>query len=180
MGLASQIKTTYILQEKTVRRIGLGPGVPGDWSPAANFNIFSITGGPIKITNMFGHVTAVFAGAAATPLIEFAPALVPPALVWNPLCVIAAVAAFALNSLMVWDGSLTAVSGVLRETANLGHDQATDGVGTAATAETWSSPIIIIPGTIRITNAGALDATGMIDWYLSYKPLTLTSQVVAL
>ncbi len=179
MGLKTEVDLIMSRQERTVRRVGLGPGVPGDWSPAANFAIFDITGGPIQVTNLFGHVTAVFAGANPTPLIDYAPDGA--AVAWNPLCVIAVAAAFALNALMVWDGSLTAVSGVLRESGGLGHSQGTGSVGTAATAESWvGRGMTLMPGDIRITNAGALDATGMIDWYISYIPLFPQSLVAPL
>jgi len=174
MSFRDQVSLTFLRQERTVRRIGLGPGAGGDWSPAADFNIFQIVGGPIKITNLFGHVTAVFAGANPTPRIDF----IPVGGVANPMCVIAVAAAFALNSLLVWDGSLTAVSGVLRESAQLGHNQSTDSVGTAATATSWAGPILCIPGIILIDNGGALDNTGMVDWYISYIPLTEASNVV--
>jgi len=165
MGLSSIVKTVYLRQEKTVRRTGLAAGVGGDWSPAADFGIFTIAGGPIRITGLFGHVTAVFAGANAIPLITYGAA--------NALCVVAVAAAFPLNSLLVWDGSLTAVSGVLRATAALAHNQSTDSVGTAATAESWYGSILCLAGQINIVNAGgAADATGVVDWYLSYIPLT--------
>lgn len=173
MSFNDEVDQVYLRQEKTVRRVGQAAGVGGDWSPAADFGIFTIAGGPIKITSMFGHVTAVFAGANAIPLITYGAA--------NALCVVAVAAAFALNSLLVWDGSLTAVSGVLRATAALAHSQSTGSVGTAATAESWAGPILCLPGQINIVNAGgAADATGVVDWYLSYIPLTSNATVVAI
>jgi len=176
MSFNDQMDQVYLRQERTVRRIGRAVGVGGDWSPAANFNIFQITGGPIRITGMFGHVTALFAGNA-TPLIEHTPTGGGN----SPLCVIAGAAAYALNTLLVWDGSLTGVSGVLRASTGVGHSQPSDSVGTPATAETWAGGgIEIIPGIIRITNGGAADATGGVDWYLTYKPLTSESQVVVI
>jgi len=157
---------------KTTRRPGLAAGVGGDWSPAADFAIFTITGGPIRIVSLFGHVTAVFAGANAIPLITYGAA--------NALCVVAVAAAFALNSLLVWDGSLTAVSGVLRATAALAHNQSSDSIGTAATAESWAGSILCIPGVIWIVNVGgAADATGVVDWYIEYVPQTDDALVVA-
>lgn len=165
---------------QTASRPARAAGVGGDWSPAANFNIFSITGGPVKITGLFGHVAAVFAGANATPWIQFAPSNVLP-LVWNPIAVIAVAGAFPLNSFLVWDGSLTAVSGVLRANAQLGHDQSSDSVGTAATAVSWSGGgIHLMTGTIRITNGGAADATGQVVWYCTWVPLTPQSSLVAI
>ena len=171
MAFNDEVDQIYLRQERTVRRFGRAAGVGGDWSPAADFNIFTIAGGPIKITSMFGHVTAVFAGANAIPLITLGAA--------NALCVVAAAAAFALNALLVWDGSLTAVSGVLRATAALSHSQSSDSIGTAASAESWAGTILCMPGAINIVNVGgAADATGVVDWYLSYIPLTSGSAVV--
>ena len=125
---------------------------------------------------MFGHVVAVFAGANATPL----PSFTPTGGVANAIAVIAVAAAFPLNSLMVWDGSLTAVSGVLRASVSLGHNQPANSVGTAATAESWSGPMDFIPGIISIVNAGVLDGTGQVDWYCTWIPLTPQSQLVAI
>ena len=174
MSFNDQQDQIYLRQERTARRIGQAAGVGGDWSPAANFNLFTITGGPIKITSLFGHVTAAFAGAAATPLLSLTPA----GGVANAIAVIAVAAAFALNTLLIWDGSLTAVSGVLRATPALGHNQSTDSIGTAATASSWAGSIFAIPGVISVVNAGAADATGVVDWYLTYIPLTSVSNVV--
>ena len=176
MAFNDVVDLIYLRQERTVRRVGLGPGAGGDWSPAANFNIFNIAGGPIKVTGIWGHVTAVFAGAAATPIVAQTPA----GGALANMSVIAVAAAFALNTFLVWDGSLTAVSGVLRASAAVGHTQSTDSVGTAATAESWAGPIVVVPGIISIVNAGALDATGMVDWYISYIPLLPESLVTPL
>ena len=173
MAFNDEVDQIFLRQERTVRRVGRVAGVGGDWSPAADFQIFTIAGGPVKITSMFGHVTAVFAGANAIPLICIGAA--------NPLCVVAVAAAFALDSLLVWDGSLTAASGVLRETVNLLHSQSSDSVGTPGTAESWTGPILCMPGIITIVNVGgAADATGVVDWYLSYIPLVQAASVVAI
>ena len=137
------------------------------------FGIFTIAGGPVRITGMFGHVVAVFAGANAIPLITYGAA--------NAMCVVAVAAAFPLNSLLVWDGSLTAVSGVLRATAALAHSQSANSVGTAASAESWAGPILCLPGQINIVNVGgAADATGQVNWYISYIPLVLGASIVAI
>jgi len=166
MSFSDEQTLTYLRQEKVVRRVGIGPGVGGDWSPAANFNIFNIAGGPVKITGIWGHVTAVFAGNA-TPIVSHTPT----GGVAANMCVIAGAAAYALNTFLTWDGSLTAVSGVLRASGSVGFTQSTDSVGLPATAESWAGPIVAVPGIIRITNGWAADATGMVDWYLSYIPM---------
>ena len=80
MSFNDEVDQVYLRQEKTVKRTGRAAGVGGDWSPAADFGIFTIAGGPIRITGLFGHVTAVFAGANAIPLITYGAA--------NALCVV--------------------------------------------------------------------------------------------
>lgn len=177
MGLKGELLTILQNTPRTVRRAARAAGAGGDWSPAADFNIFNITGGPVRVTGMFGHVVAVFAGANAIPLPSFTPA----GGVANAFGVVAVAAAFALNTLLVWDGSLTAVSGVLRATPALGHNQSLDSVGTAATAFGWRTAIDFIVGVISIVNVGgAADATGQVDWYITYIPLTPNAQLVAI
>ncbi len=176
MGMKSTIDTVYLASEQGVRRAARAAGVGGDWSPAADFNIFTITG-PVKVLGMFGHVTAVFAGANAIPL----PSFTPTGGVANALSVVAVAAAFALNSLLVWDGSRTAASGVLRVGVGLGHNQSNDSIGTAALAEGWVSPLGFVAGVISIVNAGgAADATGQVDWYIMYRPIILGATIVAI
>jgi len=175
MAFNDEVDQIYLRQERTVRRVGRTVAAGSDWAVAANFNIFTIAGGPIKVTGIWGHVTAVFAGNA-TPIVTQTPAGGAPA----NMCVIAVAAAYALNTFLVWDGSLTAVSGVLRATAAVGHSQSSDSVGTPATAESWAGPILIVPGVIRITNGGANDITGVVDWYISYIPLVPEATVVAI
>lgn len=165
MALNSEVDLIFIRQEKTQRRIGTA----ADYVVGGNFNIFQIVGGPISITWMMGHVTNVFAGVA-TPLITFTSALSGAA---SNMCTVAGAVAWPLNTLLVWTGLL---AGALIATATIGHSQA----GLAET-EMWNGgEIRCVPGTIGITNAGGADATGVLDWYLSYIPLTPISEVVIL
>lgn len=174
MGLRSEIQAIYQFTTKGARRAARAAGVGGDWSPASlGFPIFRITGGPVEVSNLFGVVVTTFTGAA-TPLVSFIPA----GGIANAIAVIAVAAAYAANSLLVWDGSLTPVSGVLRATPALGHNQAQDSVGTAATSNGFKNPITFIPGDIVIVNA-VPDAAGQADWYVTYRALTPASQLVA-
>jgi hypothetical protein len=174
MGLRQEIQAIYQFIPKSARRAARAAGVGGDWSPAATFNIFQITGGPVEVTNMFGHVVALFTGAAT-----ILPSFIPAGGVANAFGVVSVAAAYALNTLLVWDGSLTAVSGVVRATPALGHGQSQDSVGTAATSHGWKNSITFIPGIICIVN-GVADATGQVDWYINYRPLTPNAQLVAI
>ena len=175
MSLRGELDLVVQNMPRSARRAARAAGVGGDWSPAANFNIFQITGGPVVIHGIWGHVIAVFAGANATPIVSQTPTGGAAA----NMSVIAVAAAFALNTFLIWDGSLTAVSGVLRATPAVGHSQSADSVGTAATASSWAGTLVIVPGIIRITNAGAADATGQVDWYCRWSPLAPNSQLVA-
>jgi hypothetical protein len=152
----------YLRQERTLRRIGTN----ADYTPGGNFNIFTITGGPIKITGMFGHVRIACTGAALVPLITFTPTGGGAA---SAMCTVAVGAAHAINVVLAWDGTL---AGVLAPTVGVGHGQA----GPASAQGFVAGGIMAIPGIISITNATA-DATAVIDWYMSFFPLTEAASV---
>ena len=136
--------------ERPVVRVGTN----ADWVAAGNFNIFTITGGPIRITALFGHVTTAFTGATATPLFSFTPtgggAL-------TNMCTIAVAAAWPINSVLMWNGLLATA---LVASIGIGHG--------ATGVETFAGALTLVPGVIRITNAGAGDATGVVDFYMEY------------
>lgn len=159
MGLAANVKTTYLRQEKTVRRIGTN----ADWG-GEDFNIVTITGGPVRVTDIWGHVTTACTGATLVPLLEFNPAGE------GATTVIAAIAAGAIwpeNTILAWDGSF---NGALSPTRGIGHAQATEDEGFQG------AYMIFVPGTILVVNA-TTDATAVIDWYISWKPLTLIAKL---
>lgn len=137
-------------QETNIVRVGTN----ADWVGAGNFNIFTIAGGPIRITSLFGHVTVAATGAAATPLFSFTPtgggAL-------SNMCTIAVAAAWAINSVLMWNGLLATA---LVATIGIGHG--------ATGVETFAGHLTLLPGVIRITNAGAADATLVVDFYMSF------------
>lgn len=129
-------------------------GTNADWVGGGNFNIFTITGGPVRIHSMFGHVTTVFAGAVPTPLLSFTPtgggAL-------TNICTIAVAAAWAVNTILTWNGLLATA---LVATIGIGHG--------ATGVETFAGSLVFVPGVIRVTNAGGADATAVVDWYIEY------------
>ena len=121
--------------------------------------LFTITGGPILITGFFGLVTTeIGAGASTCQIIE-------------------AVAAPAgnVNFSTAVDIDADAVGTSYHLTA------ATPGVFTPVTAgafDQWPTNNIFAPiGTINATTSVARD--GVIAWYMTYKPLSPTSVVVA-
>lgn len=139
-------------------------GTNADWVAGGNFNIFTITGGPVRITSLFGHVVTAFTGAVPTPLLSFTPtgggAL-------TNICAIAVAVAWPVNTLLMWDGLLA--------TALV----ASIGVGHGATGvETFAGALTFVPGVIRVTNAGGADATAVVDWYVSYFECRQESNIV--
>lgn len=137
----------------------------GDWAAAANFDIFTIANACVRVTSIFGHVTAAATGANATPLLSFTPtgggAL-------TNICTVALAAAWPINSVLMWDGLLATV---LVATIGIGHG--------ATGVETFAGGLTFVPGVIRITNAGANDATLAVDWYITYIAMDVTATVVA-
>jgi hypothetical protein len=161
MSHSSVFKAVYKEQIKSVRRVG----VAATDLPAAAFNIFRIWNCPVFVQFMFGHVTTIIAGAA-TPLIQFTPTT---GGAITPLCTAAlSIDTDAVGTVYTWDG---AVATALAPTA---------AIGLADTTETlWAGNyVLLVPGIISITNAGAL-ATGVIDWYISYQPCAPEAYVAA-
>jgi len=157
MAFNDEVDQIYLGAEKSVRRAARAAGVGGDWSPAATWPLFTITGGPVRITSLFGHVIALFAGTA-TPTLWYN-TLTPTA---SALCTIAVAHAWTVNEILAWDGLL---GSALIATIGEGHGQTTGtNQGFAA------GGIICLPGSIDMIN-GIADATGQVDWYLTYQPL---------
>ena len=173
MGLKSELLTVLQNTDIAVRRPARAAGAGGDWSPAADFNIFSITGGPVRITGLIGVVTATFAGANAIPLVSYYPLVAGIAAI-TAMAAVAVAAAWPEETILTWAGTLL---GVLAPTVGLGHGQAySAGVPTQG----WVGSIDVVPGFIQIVNAGgAADATGQVDWYCTYRKLGAASQLVA-
>ena len=138
-------------------------GTNADWVAGGNFNIFTITGGPIRITSMFGHVVVACTGALLVPVLTFTPTGGGAA---TNICTLAVGAIWPVNSVLTWNGLLA--------TALV----ATIGVGHGATGvETFAGALTFVPGVIRVTNAPA-DATAVIDWYISYIECRQESNIV--
>ena len=161
MSSDAKIKEILNNQEKHVRRVGTN----ADWAAGGNFDIFTITGAPVRVTALFGHVITAFTGAVPTPLLSFTPtgggAL-------TNISTIAVAAAWAINTLLMWNGLLATA---LVASIGIGHG--------ATGVETFAGFLTFVPGVIRITNGGVLDGTGMVDWYISYVVCDPTSLIVA-
>lgn len=164
MSFQSVVKNASQFQERGIVRIGTN----ADYTPGGNFNIFNIAGGPILVTNMWGHVRVACTGALLVPLVQFDPTIG----AVSALCTLAVGAAHAIGVVLTWNGTL---AGVLAPTAAVGHGQA----GPASIESFVAGYIMLMPGIILIVNATA-DATAEIDWYMTYKPVLAESLVTVL
>jgi len=151
---------------RAVRRVGLA----GDLSPAhltPGTALFTITGGPVHVYALFGHVTTVIGAGLATPQLAFLPtgggAI-------SDLCAAAAsIATVAVNVLLTWTGLL---AGLLTPGVGVGHLDLTGAEGG------FAAPLTMTAGTIRLINA--TDAvSGVIDWYIVYLPFADATVITA-
>ena len=160
------IRSIYGYSSKSCRRIG----VNGDFNGAA-FNIFNVANSAIIVRALFGHVTTIIAGAAV-PRLQFTPqyGVGGGVGVITPIC--AAAATINTDAVgTVYNFPLGTIAAQLAPAAT---------IGMAATDETgWGgSYIILVPGIISVT--GAVAATGVVDWYISYQPCAPDAIVTAL
>lgn len=168
MSLKSEILTILQNAPQTVRRTGTNADWPGG---AHNFNIFSITGGPVRVTAIIGHVRVACTANVLVPLLSYYP-LVTGIGAITAIATIAVGAIWPVDTLLEWQGTLL---GVLAPTVGLGHGQASSA---GVPAPSWVGYIDALPGFFQIVNATA-DATAQIDWYCTYIKLAAASQLAA-
>ena len=138
---------------RSVRRPGLYTDIDGTGA-----DLFTITGGPVLVYALFGHVTTLIGAGLAVPDLSFTPtgggAL-------TALCAAAAsIANDAVNTLYTWTGLL---AGLLTPGVGIGH---LDLTGAEAG---FASPITLTAGVISLVNA-VDSVAGVIDWYITYLP----------
>jgi len=146
---------------QTVRR----PGAVADFTGGADFNIFTVTG-VVVVSHCFGIVTALIAGAIV-PFLEIT-TVVPAATV--PLCALAvSLDTDVADTLVGWSGAL---AGVLTASAV--------GAMELAVTNTWAGGLIVLTdGIINVDNAIASTA-GVIDWYITYLPMSVGAEITIL
>lgn len=146
---------------QTVRR----PGLAADLAGGVDFDIFTVAG-IVLVSHMFGIVTTVIGAGVAVPFIEIT-TVVPAATV--ALCAAhAGINASAVDTMFGWNG---AVGTALTSSA----------VGSLelAAARTWAGAFLVLTaGVINIDNAAA--STGIIDWYITYLPMSINGEVTIL
>lgn len=138
---------------RTVRRPGLFTDIDGTGA-----NLFTITGGPVLVYSLVGHVTTVIGAGLAVPQLWFTPTGGGGV---TALCDAAAsIAADAVNTLYTWTGLL---AGLLTPGVGIGH---LDLTGAEAG---FVSPLTLTAGVISLVNA-VTAVSGVIDWYIAYLP----------
>lgn len=165
MGLAAQIKglaggSLPAALGHRVRR----PGVATDLAAVATVNIFTVSGGDILLTHIYGIVTVGPIGAGLTTLdLQHTPT----GGVATAMCAAsAAINTDAVNTIYTITG---AVAGAMVASAGLG-------VGVASMVTNMQ---VLVPGIILLNVAVAVN-TGTIDWILHYVPLDTDSRVTIL
>lgn len=146
---------------QTIRR----PGLAADWTGGADFDIFTVTG-VVLVSHCFGIVTTLIAGAIV-PFLEIT-TVVPAATV--PLCALAlSLDTDVADTIVGWSGL---IAGVLTASAV--------GAMELAATNTWSGGLIVLTaGVINVDNAIASTA-GVIDWYITYLPMSAGAAITAL
>ncbi len=146
-----------------LRRLVLGTAVAGAAKTVpqnATGTIFTVAGGRVLVTGLVGKVTTVIGGTTpsaklvATPTVGSA----------NDLCTATAITADEVGTLYSIPGPTGSALGV-------------SGSGSGGvTGQT--APVIVAAGTIGV-NVSAADATGAIQWTLTYVPLDDGATVTA-
>jgi len=149
MSVSQLAAQSYEASVKGAYRPGVATDLAGAW------NIFTITGGPIIMTELWGHVTTIIANAAV-PILTFVTTL--GAVAAATATIMVTLNTDAPGTVYTWSGALAGVPGPAAA------------LGMAAAGETTMAGnyCIFVPGTLYFTNAVA--ATGIIDWYMNYIP----------
>lgn len=126
----------------------------------ATKDIFTVTGGPIKVLDLFGVVTTIVGAVANATKLQVVPTTAPTTAV--DVCATSDINALAAGALAICVTSFaTALSiGVV------------SGVGPVASS-TLMTTFIMRPGVIRVNCAGSDGGTGRIQWFMRYIPMSV-------
>jgi len=142
------------------------------WGAGAAFDLFQITGGPIIVAYIFGHVTTLMGAGACLLHLQHTPDVatyVGTAQV--PLCAAAAsIAADPVDTLWVWSGLN---GGAIAPTTKVGICDTTENAWMASAGE-----IVLVEGMIAQTSAVAVNA-GEADFYMLWRPQVANARVIA-
>ena len=121
-------------------------------------NIFTVTGGPIQITQIIGIVTTVVQTQANNTKLQFTDTA---SSTTTDLCAVLNISAAAVGTSFHIDGTFA--------------DAMIASAGGTSVGQTGS--IVVQPGILKLNCAAS--NTGQVAWYLRYKPLSTSSTVVA-
>jgi hypothetical protein len=144
---------TTLISGSQLRDIGLGRRVQGKTSTVAGagtHQLFTVAGGEVLITSLYGKVTTAITGATGTYALQVDPTAGDTDTV---------VTATALGATDVTVGTLLGV-----------RDQG-DGTTDFAPGQFALSGLVVAAGEIELVAADAT-ADGVIEWYATYVPLT--------
>jgi len=161
MSVTQLAQTSYQATVKGARNVG----VLADMQ-ASPVNLFRVSGGPVLMTQLWGHVIAAPTNAAV-PILTFDPDGAGAAVAVATIMV--TLATYVVGDIIVWAGTVGAPAPI--NCAALGM---------AAALETVMAGnfTIMVPGLLYYTNA-VVDTTGIIDWYINYIPMEGRSLVQA-
>lgn len=141
------------------------PGVVGELVNGATVNLFTVRNGDVHVSGMHGKLTAAIGANATTVQLRIIPT------------------GGVQQALSAASGNLTGliINRYLEPTGVLAGaiviEAATYGVGIVYMA---TNPWTLTPGIINILVGGATTATGAIDWYIEYRPLTPGAEITRL
>jgi hypothetical protein len=153
MGLASNIKSMQGQDYKIAVRYGL----LADLSALATVNLLTIDRGPIVVQGFFGVVSTVLSAGATTIAVQLTTSTAYGATVVPVAVATATLANYVVGSILTLAGgvgaALTLQTGAARGV----------GVYSITNQQAW------VNGILQIVVGGAT-STGIIDWYLQYRP----------
>jgi hypothetical protein len=157
MGLANNIKSMQGQDYKIAVRYGLA----ADLATQQTVNLFTIDRGPIVVQGFFGVVSTALAATATTIAVQLTTSTA-----YGATSVPVAVATATLSGYVV--GSILTLAGGVGAALTL-QTGAARGVGvySITNQQAW------VNGILQIVVGGAANATGIIDWYLQYRPAVL-------
>ena len=162
--MTTQFTRQELLQTQTFQTLRR-PGLAVDWTAGADFDIFTVTG-VIVVSHLFGIVTTLIAGAIV-PFVEIT-TVVPAATV--PLC------ALALSLDTDVAGTIVGMSGLIAGVLTA----SAVGAMTLEAVNTWAGNLIVLTaGVINVNNAIA-STGGVVDWYITYLPMSTGGEVTLL
>lgn len=172
MGLATLVKSTYLNQSRCVKRLG----VTADLTPAtAGRTLFTISGDPIIVEYIFGVCVEDIGGGAARPFLQLTANAAYGAGV-APICALSAsIAAVNAGELLIMTG---VAAGLLTAAAVPGIKSTAEATGLWGPATGGGDFVILVPGIVQIVNTVSA-VSGLIDWFMWYKPCGQQGLVVS-